>query len=129
MGLFNFFRNTADINTGVAEYETNDGAVLLDVRTAEEYRDGHIDGSVNIPLDRISSVENTVKDKSTPLYVYCLSGGRSGQAVSYLKQIGYTNAKNIGGIKLPWKGGEINEGCNYRRCCRWRYCGGENTQA
>ena len=98
MGLFNFFRNTADINTGVAEYETNDGAVLIDVRTAEEYRDGHIDGSVNIPLDRISSVENTVNDKSTPLYVYCLSGGRSGQAVSYLKQIGSTNVKNIGGI-------------------------------
>lgn len=98
MGLFNFFHNTADINTGVAEYETNDGAVLLDVRTAEEYRDGHIDGSVNIPLDRISSVENIVKDKSTPLYVYCLSGGRSGQAVSYLKQMGYTNVKNIGGI-------------------------------
>lgn len=98
MGLFNFFRNTADINTGVAEYETNVGAVLLDVRTSEEYRDGHIDGSVNIPLDRISSIENTVKDKSTPLYVHCLSGGRSGQAVSYLKQMGYTNVKNIGGI-------------------------------
>ena len=98
MGLFNFFRNTTDINTSVAEYEPNVGDVLLDVRTAEEYRDGHIDGSVNIPLDRISSVENTVKDKSTPLYVYCLSGGRSGQAVSYLKQIGYTNAKSIGGI-------------------------------
>ena len=98
MGLFNFFRNTTDINTSVAEYETNVGAVLLDVRTADEYRDGHIDGSVNIPLDRISSVENTVKDKSTPLYVHCLSGGRSGQAVSYLKQIGYTNVKNIGGI-------------------------------
>ena len=98
MGLFNFFHNTVDINTGVAEYETNDGAVLLDVRTAEEYRDGHIDGSVNIPLDRISSVENIVKDKSTPLYVYCLSGGRSGQSVSYLKQMGYTNVKNIGGI-------------------------------
>jgi len=98
MGLFNFFRNTTDINTGVAEYETNDGAVLIDVRTAGEYRDGHIDGSVNMPLDRISSVENIVKDKSTPLYVYCLSGGRSGQAVSYLKQMGYTNAKSIGGI-------------------------------
>ena len=98
MGLFNFFHNTADINTGVAEYETNDGAVLLDVRTAEEYRDGHIDGSVNIPLDKISSFENIVKDKSTPLDVHCLSGGRSGQAVSYLKQMGYTNVKNIGGI-------------------------------
>ena len=98
MGFFNFFRNTAYIKTGVEEYKTNDGAVLLDVRTAEEYRDGHIDGSVNIPLDRIYSVENIVKDKSTPLYVHCLSGSRSRQAVSYLKQIGYTNAKNIGGI-------------------------------
>ena len=43
MRLFHLFHNTADINTGVAEYETNVGAVLLDVRTAEEYRDGHID--------------------------------------------------------------------------------------
>lgn len=97
MGLFNSFRN-ADINAGIAEYETTDGAVLLDVRTAEEYRDGHIDGSVNLPLDKISSVGNIVKDKNTPLYVHCLSGGRSGRAVSYLKQIGYTNVKNIGGI-------------------------------
>ena len=97
MGLFNFLRNT-DINDGIAEYKTNDGAVLLDVRTSEEYRDGHIDGSVNIPLDRISSVENTIKDKNTPLYVHCYSGIRSGQAVSYLKNIGYENVRNIGGI-------------------------------
>lgn len=97
MGLFDFFR-TADINAGIAEYKTTDGAVLLDVRTEEEYRNGHIDGSINLPLDRISSIEKTVKDKSAPLYVHCYSGSRSGQAVSYLKQMGYTNAKNIGGI-------------------------------
>ena len=107
MRLFNFFNNTADINTSVAEYKTNVGAVLLDVRTLEEYSDGHIDGSVNIPLDRIYSVENVVKDKSTPLYVYCLSGGRSGLAVSYLKQIGYTNVKNIGGIR-SYRGKVVN---------------------
>ena len=107
MRLFNFFNNTADINTSVAEYKTNVGAVLLDVRTLEEYSDGHIDGSVNIPLDRIYSVENIVKDKSTPLYVYCLSGGRSGLAVSYLKQIGYTNVKNIGGIR-SYRGKVVN---------------------
>ena len=59
---------------------------------------GTLTEASTIPFDRISSVENTVKDKSPPLYVHCLSGGRSGQAVSYLKQIGYTNAKNIGGI-------------------------------
>ena len=98
MGLFDFFRNTADINAGVAEYKTTDGAILFDVRTAEEYCDGHIDGSVNLPLDRISLIEDVVKDKSTPLYVHCYSGIRSGQAVSYLKKMGYKNATNIGGI-------------------------------
>ena len=97
MGLLNLFR-TADINAGVAEYKTTDGAVLLDVRTTQEYRGGHIDGSVNLPLDRIFTIENTVKDKNTPLFVHCLSGGRSGQAASYLKQMGYTNVKNIGGV-------------------------------
>lgn len=98
MGLFDIFRNNTDINAGVAEYEATNGAILLDVRTAEEYRDGHIDGSVNLPLDRISFIEDMVKDKSTPLYVHCYSGSRSGRAVSHLKQMGYTNARNIGGV-------------------------------
>lgn len=97
MGLFNFF-HSPDINAGVAEYQITDGAILLDVRTAEEYRDGHIDGSINLPLNELTNIESAVKDKETPLYVHCYSGGRSGQAVSYLKKMGYVNAKNIGGI-------------------------------
>lgn len=97
MGLFTFF-TVPDINSGVAEYKSTDGAVLLDVRTEKEYRSGHIDGSINLPLDRIARIGNVVKDKTAPLYVHCLSGGRSRQAVSYLKQMGYTNATNIGGI-------------------------------
>ena len=97
MGLFDFLRSV-DINAGVAEYRATEGAVLLDVRSAEEYRDGHIDGSVNLPLDKIACIEDAVKDKSTPLYVHCYSGGRSGQAVSCLKRMGYMYAKNIGGI-------------------------------
>lgn len=97
MGLFTLFR-TADINADVAEYTKTDGAVLLDVRTAEEYREGHIEGSINLPLERITAIENTVKDKNTPLFVHCYSGSRSGQAVSCLKRMGYTNATNIGGI-------------------------------
>ncbi len=92
------FRN-ADINIGVEEFRNTQGAVLLDVRTAEEYREGHIEGSINLPLDRITSVSSVVKDKDTPLLVHCLSGGRSGRAVDSLKQIGYNNVKNIGGIK------------------------------
>lgn len=97
MGLFTFF-SASDINSGVAECKSTDGAVLLDVRTEEEYRSGHIDGSINLPLDRIAGIGNIVKNKNIPLYVHCLSGGRSRQAVSYLKQMGYTNATNIGGI-------------------------------
>lgn len=97
MGLFSFFRGP-DINAGVAECQSTDGAILLDVRSVEEYRGGRIEGSVNLPLDKIATVGNIVKDKKTPLYVHCLSGARSGQAVSRLKQMGYTNATNIGGI-------------------------------
>jgi phage shock protein E len=97
MGLFDFLR-APDINEGVADFRKTDGAVLLDVRSAEEYRGGHIEGSVNLPLDKINQIENVVKDKNTPLYVHCYSGARSGQAVSYLKRIGYTKVLNIGGI-------------------------------
>lgn len=88
----------ADINAGVAEYEATDGAVLLDVRTEKEYSGGHIDGSVNLPLSRISSIADTIKDKSTPLFVHCRSGGRSTMAAASLKRMGYTNVKDIGGI-------------------------------
>ena len=97
MGIFSFLRSP-DINDGVAEFNKTNGAVLLDVRTVEEYRGGHIENSINLPLDKIDLVVDTIKDKNTPVYVYCLSGGRSGRAVAYLKQIGYTNVKNIGGI-------------------------------
>ena len=97
MGFLNFFRRE-DINLGVEEYKTTDGAVLIDVRTAEEYKEGHIDGSINIPLDQIMTVNNIIKDRETPIFVHCLSGSRSGQVVSYLQQMGYKKAQNIGGI-------------------------------
>ncbi len=97
MGLFTMFR-TAGIDAGVEEFNKTKGAVLLDVRTDREYRSGHIEGSINLPLDSIAAVSSVVKDKNTPLFVHCLSRGRSGQAVTFLKSIGYNNVKNIGGI-------------------------------
>lgn len=97
MGIFSFFC-APDVNDGVAEFERTEGAVLLDVRTEEEYRDGHIAKSVNLPLDELGWITDRVKDKNTPLYVYCRSGNRSGRAAAYLTQAGYTNVKNIGGI-------------------------------
>ena len=97
MGFFDFLKGP-DINQGVKEYSTTDGAVLLDVRTPDEYRQGHIPGSKNVPLQSISKVAGMIDNKSTPIFVQCLSGARSRQAAAILKQMGYTNVKNIGGI-------------------------------
>ena len=97
MGIFDFFKHP-DINQGVQEYKNAAGAVLLDVRTPQEYREGHIPGSQNVPLQQLDKVEEVTENKDTALYVYCRSGARSRQAVSLLKHMGYTNVHNIGGI-------------------------------
>ena len=97
MSFFNFPEGP-DINQGVKEYINTDGAVLLDVRTPDEYRQGHIPGSKNVPLQSISKVAGMIDNKSTPIFVHCLSGARSRQAAAVLQQLGYTNVKNIGGI-------------------------------
>lgn len=102
MGLLDFLK-PANINTGVEEFHATPDAQLIDVRTPGEYADGHIPGAVNVPLQQISAIAKKVPNKTTPLFVYCLSGGRSQQAVGALKQMGYTDARNIGGIG-SWHG-------------------------
>ena len=97
MGFFDFFKQP-DVNQGVKEYQRTSGAVLLDVRTPEEYRSGHIPGSKNVPLQTIDKAASVAENKDTALYVYCQSGARSRQATGLLKQMGYTNVHNIGGI-------------------------------
>ena len=97
MGIFDFFKQP-DINQGVQEYKNAVGAVLLDVRSPQEYREGHVPGSQNVPLQQLDKVEEVTENKDTVLYVYCRSGARSRQAVSLLQAMGYTNIHNIGGI-------------------------------
>lgn len=97
MGFFDLFKQN-DINQGVKDYHNIPGAVLLDVRTPQEYREGHIPGSKNLPLQTIDKVDSIVENKDTVLYVYCHSGARSRQATAMLQHMGYTNVQNIGGI-------------------------------
>ena len=97
MSFFDLFKQP-DVNRGVKEFQSTSGAVLLDVRTPAEYRSGHIPGSKNIPLQAIDKVASVAENKDTALYVYCQSGARSRQAAGLLKQMGYTNVNNIGGI-------------------------------
>ena len=97
MGFFDLFKQP-DINKGVEDYRANASAVLLDVREAQEYRQGHIPGSKNISVQELNRIAAVADDKNVPLYVYCYSGSHSRQAVGILQRMGYTNVKNIGGI-------------------------------
>ena len=96
MGFFDFLKGP-DISQGVKEFQGTSGAVLLDVRTSQEYQGGHIPGSINVPLQTLGG-DTLPAGRDTPLFVYCHSGARSGQAVRMLTRMGYVNAKNIGGI-------------------------------
>ena len=97
MGLFDLFRQS-DIHQGLADYHDASDALLLDVRSPEEYREGHIPGSQNLPLQLLDKLPMVVENKEKELFVYCRSGARSRQAVEILKSMGYSNAHNIGGI-------------------------------
>jgi phage shock protein E len=72
-----------------------EGAYLVDVRTAGEFAEGNVKGSVNIPLDRVQSQLAKFKNKKN-IIVFCRSGARSGQAKSILEQNGFTNVVNGG---------------------------------
>lgn len=97
MSIFDFFKQP-DINKGLEEYAEKENAVLLDVRTPQEYGEGHIPGSKNVPLQTLDKVRLVVENKDTALFVYCYSGARSRQATAMLQHMGYTNVQNIGGI-------------------------------
>lgn len=85
-----------DINAYLKEMDSN--TVLIDVRTKEEYAQGHIPGSINIELDEIEKIVDIIKDKNSHIYLYCRSGHRSGIALNKVKELGYRDLTNIGGI-------------------------------
>ena len=97
MGFFDLFRQP-DINQGVEEYRAVPQAILLDVRTPEEYGGGHVPGSRNLPLQQIENITAIAEKKETPRFVYCQSGARSRHAVSLLQRMGYENVNDIGGM-------------------------------
>jgi phage shock protein E len=72
--------------------------LILDVRSSEEFGGDHIEGSINLSLPELSQrIGELVKDKNTVILCHCLSGVRSGSAVSRLKRMGYT-AYNVGSL-------------------------------
>ena len=78
--------------------------IILDVRTAEEYKEGHIPNAINVANETIGEDEIAeLPDKDQLIMVYCRSGRRSNLAARKLVKLGYTNIVEIGGI-IDWKG-------------------------
>lgn len=73
---------------------------ILDVRTPEEFEEGHIESAILLPFDELNQqVENVLKNKDEMILVYCQSGVRSKVACEIMAQKGYTNLLDFGGIK------------------------------
>ncbi len=95
--MINFFKKLFGGGTDFNELITRN-AVVVDVRTPEEYRRGHAQGSVNIPLHEIGARTDELKKKQVPVITCCASGRRSGMAAKRLKEEGI-EAYNGG----PWQ--------------------------
>lgn len=98
--MFNLFgtKTRLSINDAAEAVKRDASIRLFDVRTLEEFREGHIPGSVSLPLDRLGNAQALVLDKGEKIYVYCASGARSALAANNLKRMGYSDVTNIGGI-------------------------------
>ena len=89
--------------------KTEKNYVILDVRTPEEFAEGHIPGAINVANEDIADAEiPSLPDKSQLILVYCRSGRRSKEAAKKLVALGYTNIVEFGGI-LDWTG-ELEKG-------------------
>lgn len=97
------------MDEAVEMMETKADYILLDVRTRDEYKEGHIPGAVCIPNETIGEdAIDELPDKDQIILVYCRSGNRSKQAAGKLAAQGYTNVYEFGGI-IDWKGAIVSE--------------------
>ena len=77
----------------------SEDVTILDVRTQEEYNEGHIENSVLLPVNDISAkAEEILTDKDAKILVYCRSGNRSASTSKQLIKMGYTNVYDFGGM-------------------------------
>lgn len=89
------------MNSRAEEKDTSNGAaVVIDVRTEAEWKEGHLEGAILIPHERIGeSISSAVTDKKTRIYLYCRSGRRTGIALDVLKKAGYEDIINLGPVE------------------------------
>ena len=74
------------------------GAKIIDVRTSEEFGEEHYPNAVNISVEQIQSRMSEIGEKNSPIILYCTSGSRSAYAARVLKNSGFTDVVNAGGL-------------------------------
>lgn len=95
------YSSNADYGIGSMEAHNlvSKGAILLDVRSPEEFEKGHLDGALNLDYSKISTdAETLIKDKDQAIIVYCSAAKRSTQAAASLMKLGYTRVYNLGSM-------------------------------
>jgi rhodanese-related sulfurtransferase len=90
--------------TAAIRLMNNDEAIVLDVREAADFNNGHIKNAKNIPFTSLKSqLDSLINDKNKPVLAYCRSGNVSGKACRILKNSGFSNVHNLSGGILNWQ--------------------------
>jgi phage shock protein E len=93
-----FFASVLASNIAYAQLPAD--AVWIDVRSPEEFAQGHLIDATLIPHDGIEAgIADLELDSDTPIYLYCRSGGRAGKAKERLEALGFSNVTNVGGLQ------------------------------
>ena len=97
-------RNMQNGDIGIDELKNkvSQGAILIDVRSNQEYREGHINGAINIPEFEIKNkILKEIPKKNQLIVLYCQYGRRSRNAMQIMNKMGYTNLYNLyGGLDM-----------------------------
>lgn len=104
--MFGFLQSVSSITAEEVKraLENKADVIVIDVRTREEYSEGHINGSILLPVDTVhKKIVSIIPDKNKIVYVHCRSGTRSKRAVKIMEKMGYTNIFNMQGGFLAWE--------------------------
>ena len=98
-----YYKNNSknEINFEQLKNMVSKGAILIDVRSPQEFKEGHLPGAINIPEYEIRKVKNEMPKLNQQIVVYCQYGGRSKNAYNMMKKMGYTNVYSLkGGLEM-----------------------------
>ncbi len=92
-----------EISLEELKLKQNHGAVIVDVRSSQEYSEGHLAGAINMPYYEIKkNIDNIIKDRDKDIVLYCQEGVRSKQAYRILKKLKYERVFNLYGGLDNW---------------------------